>query len=148
MTLAEALRGVARLHIDSSAFIDFAEAHPRSIAVLTRIFGRIRTKEIVAVTTTLALPEVLFHARSGIDPEEREKQYLALLDTVEIVPVTREMGLRATELRINYGLKTPDALHAASALESGCQGFLTSDSGDFLRLSGELRVIVPAKLQG
>jgi hypothetical protein len=31
-------------------------------------------------------------------------------------------------------------------LEAGCQAFLTIDAGDFLRASGELRVIVPAKL--
>jgi predicted nucleic acid-binding protein len=34
---------------------------------------------------------------------------------------------RATELRARYGLKTPDALHVAAALEAGVDFFVTGD---------------------
>lgn len=33
----------------------------------------------------------------------------------------------ATELRARYRIKTPDALHLAAAISSGCDGFWTSD---------------------
>jgi predicted nucleic acid-binding protein len=34
---------------------------------------------------------------------------------------------RATELRADHGLKTPDAIHLAAAIESGCEEFWTND---------------------
>ncbi len=34
---------------------------------------------------------------------------------------------RATELRSQFNLKTPDAIHLASAIVEGCQSFLTGD---------------------
>ena len=43
------------------------------------------------------------------------------------VPITREVVDRATELRPGHGLKTPDALHMAAAMVSGCDVFLTND---------------------
>jgi predicted nucleic acid-binding protein len=36
---------------------------------------------------------------------------------------------RATDLRARYGLKTPDALHYATAVEIGATTFLTGDRG-------------------
>jgi uncharacterized protein len=35
--------------------------------------------------------------------------------------------LRAADLRAVHGLKTPDALHLAAALESGCDALCTND---------------------
>jgi len=34
---------------------------------------------------------------------------------------------RALQLRAQYGLKTPDALHLATALQHGCNEFWTND---------------------
>ena len=35
----------------------------------------------------------------------------------------------AADLRASYNLRTPDALQLATAIVSGCQGFLTNDRG-------------------
>lgn len=51
---------------------------------------------------------------------------------VEVTPAVVE---RATELRAKYNLKTPDALHYATATEAGATVFLTADRG-FLRCAG------------
>ncbi|MBI3990050.1 MAG: PIN domain-containing protein [candidate division NC10 bacterium] len=45
----------------------------------------------------------------------------------EIVALSREVIDRATEIRAKYGVKTPDAIHLAAAVVSGCDLFLTSD---------------------
>ena len=45
---------------------------------------------------------------------------------VELGPAVVE---RATELRARYNLKTPDALHYATAVEVGASVFLTGDRG-------------------
>ncbi len=46
----------------------------------------------------------------------------------EIVPLSRAVVDRATELRAKYNFRTPDALQLASAMISGCDLFLTNDS--------------------
>jgi uncharacterized protein len=45
----------------------------------------------------------------------------------EIVALSREVIDRATETRAQYGFKTPDAIHLAAAVVSGCDVFLTNN---------------------
>ena len=45
----------------------------------------------------------------------------------EIVALSREVIDRATEIRAQYGFKTPDAIHLAATVVSGCDVFLTND---------------------
>ena len=45
----------------------------------------------------------------------------------EIVPISRPVIDQATLLRARYGFKTPDAIHLAAAITSGCDLFLTHD---------------------
>jgi predicted nucleic acid-binding protein len=46
---------------------------------------------------------------------------------VVVVPLTRAVYDRATEIRARYPFKTADSLHLAAAVESGCGLFLTND---------------------
>ena len=46
---------------------------------------------------------------------------------VEIVPLTRDVVDRATEIRAQFNFKTPDSLHLAAAVVSKCDVFLTND---------------------
>lgn len=45
----------------------------------------------------------------------------------EIVPLARQVIDHATEIRAQYRFKTPDAIHLAAAVVSGCDVFLTND---------------------
>jgi uncharacterized protein len=45
----------------------------------------------------------------------------------EIVALSREVMDRATAIRAQYGFKTPDAIHLAAAVISGCDVFLTNN---------------------
>ncbi len=44
-----------------------------------------------------------------------------------VIELSSEVVERATELRAQFNLKTPDALHYASAVMSGAKTFLTGD---------------------
>jgi predicted nucleic acid-binding protein len=46
---------------------------------------------------------------------------------VKLHEIRREVMLRATQIRADYGFKTPDAIHIAVALTTGCDVFLTND---------------------
>lgn len=44
-----------------------------------------------------------------------------------VIALSREVMDRATKIRADYGFKTPDAIHLAAAVTSGCDVFLTND---------------------
>jgi predicted nucleic acid-binding protein len=44
------------------------------------------------------------------------------------VPVDLEIAKQAARIRAVYNLKTPDALHAATAFLSGATAFITNDA--------------------
>ena len=52
-----------------------------------------------------------------------------LLNTAEVSlqPISRAVLEQAVQLRAAYNLKTPDAIHAATAVTTGCHLFLTND---------------------
>ena len=45
----------------------------------------------------------------------------------ETVVLSRAVIDRATDIRARYGFRTPDAMHLAAAVVSGCDVFLTND---------------------
>ncbi|MGH7965411.1 MAG: type II toxin-antitoxin system VapC family toxin [Candidatus Binatia bacterium] len=44
-----------------------------------------------------------------------------------VVALSREVMDQAAEIRAQYGFKTPDAIHLAAAVTSGCDVFFTND---------------------
>lgn len=45
----------------------------------------------------------------------------------DVLPLSRDVVDRATEIRAHYGFKTPDAIHLAVAAMSNCDLFFTAD---------------------
>lgn len=56
------------------------------------------------------------------------------------ITASRAVFERATQLRAEHGLKTPDALHLAAALEAGCDEFWTNDHRLETAAAGRIRV--------
>lgn len=54
--------------------------------------------------------------------------------------VTSTIAENAARLRAKYNLRTPDALHVATALQTNCNAFLTNDLG--LKRVNEIVVLV------
>jgi predicted nucleic acid-binding protein len=63
------------------------------------------------------------------DLEQAYRDILVNGDTFRLSAVTTHTAESAARLRANYNLRTPDALHVATALESSCDAFLTNDLG-------------------
>lgn len=47
--------------------------------------------------------------------------------SLQVIPISDTVLDRATQLRATLNLKTPDAIHLASAIENGADAFLTND---------------------
>jgi predicted nucleic acid-binding protein len=54
---------------------------------------------------------------------------------INLIPIERNILVVATKLRVKYKLKTPDAIHAATAQSIGCNRFITNDKG-FRNIAG------------
>jgi predicted nucleic acid-binding protein len=51
-----------------------------------------------------------------------------MLIRILCVPISRQILEAAAQIRAASGLKTPDAIHAATALIEGCTLFVTNDA--------------------
>jgi predicted nucleic acid-binding protein len=63
---------------------------------------------------------------------------------VRLIPITEDLLRQTAQIRAQTNLKTPDAIHAATALASGCVQFITNDPA-FRRVTG-LNVVVLSEL--
>jgi len=82
-----------------------------------------------AITSTLSMTELLVPAYRERN-QQRIERYHGLLTTfpdLRWVPLDLEIADLAAQLRASYGLKTPDALHAATALRDKANTLVTND---------------------
>jgi predicted nucleic acid-binding protein len=70
------------------------------------------------------------------DVVSRYDDFLRTSENLTVVPVGRAVLLGAARQRARLRLLMPDAIHVATALEAGCDLFLTNDRR--LRLPAEL----------
>ena len=148
MRLAEFLRRRRRIGLDTSVFIYAVEAHVKYAGLAEAVFRWIESPRGSAVTSTLTLLEVLVHPYREADLE-RVNRFYALLSTyphLEWVAPTLAIADLGAQLRAEHGLRTPDAIHAATALACGATGFVCNDPV-FRRVAG-LRVALLDEFSG
>lgn len=123
--------------LDTSPFIFFIEKHATYADVLRPFFQAVDRGESRILTSAVTLLEVLVHPIRHGD-EALAHQYNDILltsDNISTVPVTPSTAQTAAELRAEHNLKTPDAIHLATALDHKAAAFLTNDR-DFPRIDG------------
>ena len=90
-----------------------------------------------AVTSTITLLELLVqpYKLSDIDRVNRFYALLSTYPNLEWIAPTLEIADRAAQIRAEYGLRTPDAVQAATALACEATGFISNDTA-FQSLTG------------
>ncbi len=56
-------------------------------------------------------------------------EQLLLSSSIQLISISQRILRQAAQLRAITSLKTPDAIHAATALSQNCSVFLTNDRG-------------------
>ncbi len=94
------------------------------------------------VSSVITLTEVLVHPVKLGDARlaQEYRDILARSKRFHLCDVTAPIAESAARLRARYDLRTPDALHLAAAVETGCDAFLTNDRG--ITRVKEVRVLV------
>jgi predicted nucleic acid-binding protein len=142
---AEASAGWGRLRdgdlvvVDSAPLIYLLDDHPQFAPGFVGLFDLQAEGRVQIAISTITMAEVLAGPfKHGQDVLAR--RYEKELANFEVVPVSQDVAVTAARIRAGTGLRLPDALQAATALEIGAVALVTHDR-DFSRLAG-LRVIL------
>jgi predicted nucleic acid-binding protein len=127
----EALKGISRLGIDTAPFIYFVEANPTYFDRVANIFQQMSKGELRGISSVITLTEALHKPFKEKDKVIEQAYRLMLNHTrhISLVSVSAEIAEQAAQLRAKHNLRTPDALQIATALDQGCEAFLTNDFG-------------------
>ncbi|MDA7417630.1 PIN domain-containing protein [Xenophilus arseniciresistens] len=124
--------------VDSAPLIYLLDDHPEFAPRFEGLFELHRDGKVQIAISAIAVAEVLAGPfKHG--QEVLAMRYEAELAGFHIEPVTQAIAVAAARLRTLGGLRLPDALQAATALEVGAAALVTHDR-DVSRLQG-LRVI-------
>ena len=123
------LRRHRRIALDTSVFIYQLEANARYLALTDQIFTWIERPGGKAVTSTITMTELLVQPYRAADQQQADEFYVLLstYPNLEWIAPNLEIADRAAKLRALHGLRTPDALHAATAVHAGATGLVTND---------------------
>jgi len=140
--LRSLLRSRNTVALDTSVLIYQLEKHPRYFQLSDAVFVWLERADNSAVTSTLSMTELLVPAHRDGDAR-RLQDYRGLFSTypgLVWLPPDLVIADTAAQLRAEYRLKTPDAIQAATAIQSRVSTFLTNDP-IFQRVK-ELEVLV------
>ncbi len=135
-----------KIYLDANFFIPFVEG---SSLNLHRFFMSAVSDGVEFVTSELTLLETLAGAEKTGNPR-LPMLYEAILspndDLLDVHPIDRSILRRAARGRTAPGNKTPDAIHVATAIETGCEVFVSSDHK--LRVPDGMRKVTLEELDG
>ena len=125
-----------RVYLDTCVVIYRVEEPPEFLPLIQVAIARYPSG--VFCVSPLVYLECLVGAlrSSQVDLVER---YKAFLDACVCLEMSMAVYRLAADLRAEYGLKTPDALHLATAKYHNCEVFLTNDDR-LKRVVGEMMV--------
>jgi predicted nucleic acid-binding protein len=119
----------AIVYVDTAPVIYTLEPHPDYTSRLQPLWEKLHSNKITIVSSELLWLETL------VVPMKKQNQPLIelytelLTDNIQLISIDETILKLAAQLRSMSSLKTPDAIHAATAVNHGCTVFLTNDAG-------------------
>jgi predicted nucleic acid-binding protein len=109
-------------------FVEQIEPYRTAVAPL---WHAVHVNQMQVITSELTLLEVLVKPiRDGNTTLATFYRDLVLgTPSLRPVSITGQLLMAAAHLRAAFNLKTPDAIHAATALDAKCTLFVTNDAG-------------------
>ena len=133
------------VYIDANSAIYTVEKIEPYYSFLAPLWPAAQAGQVSIVTSELTWLETLVKPlRDGNAALELSFRAFLTAREVELIPATPALWEEAARLR-GLGLKTPDALHAATGLAVGCVLFLTNDAA-FQRVPGLPVVILSSAI--
>lgn len=115
--------------LDSSIFIYLLEKHERFGPVAKKVLKEVESGKKEGILSAIGVIELLTGPKKSKD-EKTVVEYRMLLESFANLTIggLHKYGIEmAAEFRAVYGLRTPDAVHLATALDYGATAFYTND---------------------
>ena len=105
------------------------------------MFAYAEANGIALMTSEIAIGECLYGAykRERTESAERFETLFAEIGIFHLVPVAMDIVKRAAWIGATHRIKLVDALHVASAIETGCDAFITNDKA--IRSTPDLAIV-------
>jgi predicted nucleic acid-binding protein len=95
------------------------------------------------VIGSVVLVSEVFAAAMGVIDETELERLIRIIAALDLKDVDYEVADLAGTLRTKYRLKTPDALHLATAVLWGADRFHTNNRKDFGQHFDEIEIVFP-----
>jgi predicted nucleic acid-binding protein len=130
-----------RVYVDTAPVIYTVERKPDYEALLQPLWDAMDAQSIEVVSSELTLLETLVKPlKDGAQTLARDYETFLTATRLQLHPITTTILKDAARLRADANLKTPDAIHAATALATGCSQLITND-GDFRKVAS-LQIVI------
>ena len=130
------------VYLDTSPVIYSVEKFPEYVPLLAPLWLKLQAGEIQIVSSELILMETLvLPLRNSNSILINAYEQLLISSEMRLIPISQSILRQAANLRATTSLKTPDAIHAATALSINCNQFITNDKG-FRNIPGLPAVIL------
>ncbi|MCY4575566.1 MAG: type II toxin-antitoxin system VapC family toxin [Chloroflexi bacterium] len=117
------------IYIDASTLIYSVERVEPYRELLVPMWEQAEAGNLTIVSSPILVIETLVKPLQDGNSEIAD-QYRSIFasNAVNLLETSYAVAELAAQVRADAGLKTPDALHAASALHAGCERFITNDT--------------------
>jgi predicted nucleic acid-binding protein len=117
-----------QVYADTSVFIYTVESHPEYWSLLQPLWEKFDKNLIEIYNSELTLLEVLINSIKNEDNLLINDYEKLLLNTdICLISINKSILRASANLRAKSKIKTPDAIHIATALSLKCDLFLTND---------------------
>ena len=119
---------MSRIYWDTMLFVYWIEDHPEHAARINQIRTHMEDRGDTLCSSVFTLGEVLtgFYKRGALETAARIRERFRP-PLVELLPFTAETTDQYARIRGNHRVSPADAIHLASAAQTGVDLFLTND---------------------
>lgn len=127
--ITEELRKYKRISFDTNLFIYLMEKHERYFDAVRSIFTMVEKGQLYATTSVLVVAEILTKPIKDGNKNliQKYKAAISTFPNLRVRDFDYNISVTTAKIRARYGLKTPDAIFVATAIEEKVEVFITND---------------------
>ena len=112
--------------LDSNIFIYNLEENPQFVKFTDLVFKRLVANKLKAVTSIISLTEILSYQKTSNVAKQLIEDFLGT-PNLEVFDVNQQIAVEAANIRRSYGIRLPDAIQLATAVNAKADAFITND---------------------
>ena len=124
----------SKVYVHTSVIIYTFEENINYFDLLRPLWVKFQAQKIELISSELILMEVLVVPLRNNNKSLVDYEQLLLNSAMQLIPINQSILRQAANLLATTNLKTPDAIHAATAISVNCDLFITNDK-NFRNLS-------------